>query len=161
MGSDLNQNAKVFKKILARDGHKFTKERQLVLNIVLGSKIHLSVKEIYEKIKSENIGLATVYRTLKLFNQLGIVKEININGASFYEMKIFSGNPLHIHFKCEKCNSIIDVYSENINFDYIKLNSKIEAENHIEINDADIMFTGLCSKCREGLKCQDPQKQEE
>jgi Fe2+ or Zn2+ uptake regulation protein len=161
VGNVVNEEFGAFKNILARHGYKFTRERRLVLSIVLESKIHLSVKEIYKKIKSKNIGLATVYRTLKLFHQLGIVKELNIDGVSFYEMKIFSGNPLHIHFKCENCNNIFDVYSENINFDYIKLNSKIEAENDIEIKDADIMFTGLCSKCRGELKCQGPQKLEE
>ncbi len=80
---------------------------------------------------------------------------------NYYKMKIFSGKPLHIHFKCYKCNSIIDIDSQNLNFDYLKLNKRIEEESNVEIYDSDIMFIGLCSKCREDLKCQDQQNLEE
>lgn len=142
-----------FKKILEKSGYKLTLGRRIVLITILDSKTHLNVKEIYEKTKEKHIGFATVYRTLKIFNELGIVKEININGISYYELKIFSGKPLHIHFKCSKCNNIIDIYSQNLNFDYIKLNKKVEEENNLEIYDSNIMFIGICSKCRDELKC--------
>ncbi len=150
-----------FKKLLEKNGYKFTMGKRIVLKTILDSKTHLNVKEIYERIKEYQIGLATVYRAIKVFNKLGIVKEININGISYYEMKIFSGKPLHIHFKCFKCNSIIDLDSQSLNFDYLKLNKKVEEENNIVIYDSNIMFEGLCSKCREELKCQDQQNLEE
>ncbi|KOA20153.1 ferric uptake regulation protein [Clostridium homopropionicum DSM 5847] len=150
-----------FKKILEKNGYEFTVQKQKILKIILDSSIHLQAKEIYEKVKEANIGLATVYRALKIFKRLGIVKEININGTSYYEMKIFSGKPLHIHFKCIKCNSIIDIDSRSLNFDYLKLNKKIEEENNLEIYDSNIMFIGLCNKCRGDLKWQDQQNLEE
>lgn len=150
-----------FKKLLEKNGYKFTMGKRIVLKTILDSKTHLNVKEIYEKVREYHIGLATVYRALKVFNKLGIVKEININEISYYEMKIFSGKPLHIHFKCFKCNSIIDIDSQSINFDYLKLNKKVEAENNLEIYDSNIMLVGLCSKCREELKWQDQQNLEE
>ena len=150
-----------FKKLLEKNGYKFTMGRSIVLKTILDSKTHLNVKEIYETIKEYQIGLATIYRAIKVFNKLGIVKEININGISYYEMKIFSGKPLHIHFKCFKCNSIIDLDSQSLNFDYLKLNKKVEEQNNIVIYDSNIMFEGLCSKCKEELKCQDQQSLEE
>lgn len=150
-----------FRKILETKGYKFTLGKQIILKTILDNKTHLNAKEIYEKIKEKNIGLATVYRALKVFNQLGIVKEININGTSYYEMKIFSGKPLHIHFKCYKCNRIIDIDSQNLNYDYLKLNRKIEEENDLEIYDSNIMFLGLCNKCREKLKCEEQQNPKE
>lgn len=150
-----------FQKLLEKNGYKFTMGKRIVLKTILDSKTHLNVKEIYDKIKQHNIGIATVYRALKVFNELGIVKEININGTSYYEMKIFSKKPLHIHFKCLKCNSIIDIDSQSINFDYLKLNKRVEAENNLEIYDSNIILVGLCSRCREELKCQDQQNSEE
>lgn len=152
-----------YRNLMEKSGYKFTNGKKIVLEAVLYSKTHLNVKEIYEiaREKEENIGLATVYRVLKVFNKLGIVKEINISGISYYEMKIFSKKPLHIHFKCIKCNSIIDIDSQGLNFDYLKLNKKVEVENNLEIYDSNIMFVGLCSKCREELKCQGQQNSEE
>lgn len=149
------------KKLLQKNGYKLTLAKRIILKAIIESKNHLNVKEIYERVKRVGIGLATIYRTLKVFSELGIVKEININGTNYYEMKIFSRKPLHIHFKCFKCNSIIDVESQNLNFDYLKLNKRVEAENALEIYDSDIMFTGVCSKCREGLKCQGQRDSEE
>ncbi len=157
----MNNDLIPIKKLLRKNGYKFTLGKRIILEVILKSDIHLNAKEIYEKTKEKNIGLATIYRALKVFNELGIVKEINVNGINYYEMKIFSGKPLHIHFKCYKCNSIIDIDSQNLNFDYLKLNKRIEEESNVEIYDSDIMFIGLCSKCREDLKCQDQQNLEE
>jgi len=151
----MNDDLIYFRKLLKKNGYEFTLQKQLILKTILYYKTHLNAKDIYEKIKEKNIGLATIYRALKVFNKLGIVKEININGISYYEMKIFSGKPLHIHFQCYKCNSIIDIDSQILNFDYLKLNKKIEKEKKLEIYDSNIMFIGLCSKCREESKCQD------
>ena len=145
----MNDDLIPFRKLLGRNGYEFTMQKKIILRTILDNKTHLNAKEIYEKIKEKNIGLATVYRALRVFNKLGIVKEISINRISYYEMKIFSGKPLHIHFKCYKCNSIIDIDSQSLNVDYLKLNKKIETENNLEIYDSNITFIGLCSKCRE------------
>ncbi|MGV8982915.1 Fur family transcriptional regulator [Clostridium sp.] len=144
----MNDDLISFRELLKKNSYEFTIQKQVILRTILDNETHLNAKEIYEKVKDKNIGLATVYRALKVFNELGIVKEININRISYYEMKIFSGKPLHIHFKCYKCNSIIDIDSQRLNVDYLKLNKKIETENNLEIYDSNIMFIGLCSKCR-------------
>lgn len=54
-----------------------------------------------------------------------------------------------MHFKCSKCNDIIDIDDKELNFQYLKLNEKIALNNNLDIYDVNIMFTGLCSKCRE------------
>jgi Fe2+ or Zn2+ uptake regulation protein len=56
-------------------------------------------------------------------------------------MKIFSGKPLHIHFKCSKCDSIIDIDDKLINLEYIKLNKVVEEIGNVEVNDVDIVLT--------------------
>lgn len=157
----MNNDLMSLKKIMEKSGYKFTTGRRTILEAILDSKTHLNVKEIYEKVKEKHVGSATVYRALRVFNELGIVKEININGISYYEMKIFSRKPLHIHFKCYKCNSIIDIDIQSLNLEYLKLNKQIEEENNLTIYDSNIMFIGLCSECREELKCQDQRKLEE
>ncbi|KZL91425.1 ferric uptake regulation protein [Clostridium magnum DSM 2767] len=138
-----------FKKIIESKGYKFTIQKQWVLKAIIESSIHLNAEEIYKKVKNYSVGLATVYRSLKMFNELNIIKEISINSVNYYEMKIFSGKPLHIHFKCIKCNSIIDIDNNSLALDYLRLNNKIEKENNLIVSDANIMLIGLCTKCRE------------
>lgn len=147
----MEKNLKSIKRIVERNGYEFTVQKKVISGIILDSNIHMNAKNIYEKVRHENIGVSTVYRTLKLYTELGIIKEININGISYYEMKIFSENPLHIHFKCYRCDSIIDIDSKKLNLEYLKLNNMVEKENDIEIYDFNIIFSGLCSKCRRDL----------
>lgn len=97
---------------------------------------------------------------MKLFTTIGIVKEINVEGVSYYELKMYSKKPLHIHFQCTKCNSIIDI-DDNIDFEYLKLNKEIEKVQNLEIFDANIMLIGVCNKCREDETWQDLQNAEE
>lgn len=123
-------------------------QKQMILLEIINSKTHLSVKEILERVKKNNVALATIYRSLKLFNELGITKEIIIDNINYYEMKIFNSKPLNIHFKCSRCNKVIDIDNKNLNLEYIKLNKKVEEENNLEANAVDIMLIGLCSTCK-------------
>ncbi|OFI05065.1 peroxide-responsive repressor PerR [Clostridium acetireducens DSM 10703] len=148
----MSENLEYFKNIIQKNGYEFTLQKRIILKTILESKTHLKVKEIYEKIKHKNIGIATIYRNLKVFNELGIVKKLNVNGVSYYEMKIFSKKPLHVHFKCSKCNKIMDIDSLKLNLAYLKLNECVEKENDLEIYDLNIMFVGLCSQCKKKIK---------
>lgn len=145
----MDKNLSLYIKIIKKNGYEFTKQKRIILLELINANTHLSAKEIYEKVKNTNVGLATVYRTMKAFKETGIVKELHINGVNYYEMKIFSGKPLHIHFKCSKCNSIIDIDSKDLNLEYIKLNKMVEEEKDLEVNDVNIMLLGVCSKCKE------------
>lgn len=145
----MNKDFMYFEKLIKNSGYKFTRQIQFVLKTLIESKIHLTAEDIYRIVKKDNVGLATVYRSLNKLKQLNIIKEININGINYYEMKIFSGNPLHIHFKCSKCNSIIDINNKLLNLEFLKLNSNIENEKNLSIFDTDILFTGICDKCKE------------
>lgn len=151
----MDKQLSFYKTLIEKKGYRYTSQKQSILEAIIHSDTHLSVKEIFEKVKHKNIGLATVYRSLKVFEDLGIVKEIITNGKSYYEIKIFSGKPLHIHFKCHKCDRIIDINDYTLDLEYLKLNSKIETKNNLEIHDANFMLVGLCSNCREDEKCLD------
>jgi Fe2+ or Zn2+ uptake regulation protein len=145
----------LIKKLIEKNGFKFTKQRKLILEQFFLADRHLSVEEIYQRLKENNIGLATVYRNVKIFNSIGIVKEIAVDGVSYYELKIYSKKPLHIHFQCVKCNDIIDIDERKVALEYLELNKTVGDINDLEIYDVDIMFIGLCKKCREVNKCQD------
>jgi len=145
----------LIKKLIEKNGFKFTKQRKLILEQFFLADRHLSVEEIYQRLKENNIGLATVYRNVKIFNSIGIVKEIVVDGVSYYELKIYSKKPLHIHFQCVKCNDIIDIDERKVALEYLKVNKAIEDMNDLDIYDVNIMLIGLCKRCREVNECQD------
>ncbi len=144
----LQKNLLWYRELLTRNNIKNTKQKEKILLELMQSSSHLMAEEIYQRVKNDKIGLATVYRSLKLFERLGIVKEIPMDGVKYYELKIYSKKPLHIHFKCSNCNVIIDIDDAEINLDYIKLNQKVEMKRELEVNDVNITLLGLCKKCR-------------
>ncbi|PJI07534.1 MULTISPECIES: Fur family transcriptional regulator [Clostridium] len=137
-----------YRNILASNGCKFTIQKQIILQKLMKSSIHLNAQEIYEKIKYEDIGLATVYRTLKLFCKLGIIEEINIKNINYYEMKSYKNKNLYMHFKCSKCGKILDIDSKKLSLEKLKLKNVIEEEYDLSIHDVNIVFTGICSNCK-------------
>lgn len=141
-----------YKKLIENNNQKFTIQKKIILEEIINVNKHISAKEIYEKVRSRNIGLATVYRALNSFTQIGIIKEVKIDETSYYELKIFGGKPLHVHFKCTKCNKILDIDDKELMLEYIKINKKLENKNSIDIIDADIMLIGICEECRCKIK---------
>jgi Fur family transcriptional regulator, ferric uptake regulator len=150
----MNEEFLSIKRFIQKKGYKFTSQKRIILEELFKSEIHLTAHEIHDNIKNKNVGLATIYRAMNLFTKIGIVKEINVDGISYYELKMYSKKPLHVHFQCIKCNSIIDVDNNNTELKYLKLNKEIEVSENVEIFDANIMLIGLCSKCKEAHKCQ-------
>ena len=145
----------LIRKLIEKKGYRFTKQRKLILEQFFLADRHLSVEEIYQRLKKTSMGLATVYRNVKIFSNIGIVKEIVVDGVSYYELKIYSKKPLHIHFQCVKCNDIIDIDERKVALEYLKVNKAIEDMNDLDIYDVNIMLIGLCKRCREVNECQD------
>ena len=146
-GSVWSNELQKIKSIIERENLKFTIQKQLILEALLSSKEHMTITELHDKLKVNNIGIATLYRNLDSFKNLGIITEINVEGKAYYEMKIFGRKPIHIHFKCTNCGKIMDIEDNKLYHEYLKLNRLIE-ERDLLIYDSVFTFKGICSDCK-------------
>ena len=146
-GSVWSNELQKIKCIIERENLKFTIQKQLILEALLSSKEHMTINELHDKLKVNNIGIATLYRNLDSFKNLGIITEINVEGKAYYEMKIFGRKPIHIHFKCTNCGKIMDIEDNKLYHEYLKLNRLIE-ERDLLIYDSVFTFKGICSDCK-------------
>ena len=143
-------NVECLKDILDEKGFKMTTQRRVVFEI-LAEKVdeHLSPEEIYELIKDRypEMGLATIYRTLQLFEEIGLVYKLNFDDGC-YRYEILSPNSSevhqHHHLICKKCGKIIEVKEDLMN----SLEEIIEKQYNFEIKNHMVKFTGICSQCR-------------
>jgi len=90
---------------------RWTLSRQIVFDFLKRSSSHLSAREIYHALHrfSPGIGLATIYRTLQLLFQLGLIRKISCgDGQSRYELKAQNLTGHHHHLICLGCGRIID-----------------------------------------------------
>lgn len=135
---------------LSDNGYKITTQRSLIYDILMENKDqHLSTEEVYElvKIKNPKMGIATIYRTLQLFEEIGLVYKHNFDdGFSRYEIMSLNSNEVHQHHHllCKECGKIIEVKEDLMN----SLEEIIEKQYNFEILNHVVKFTGICNQCR-------------
>lgn len=141
------QEAKI---ILRKNGCKATAQRIAVLSALANCKDeHLSAEEIYELVKTgcPEIGLATVYRTIQLLLELGLVDRIHLNdGCVRYEIgSLGAGHTKHRHhhlicLECGKVSSFEDDLLE-------ELEAKITNTTGFTIVNHEVKLYGYCKEC--------------
>ncbi len=139
------EKKKAFNNFAAQKGLRSTRQRDVILDIFLSTHQHVSVEELYLKIKASNpgIGNATVYRTLKLFVEAGLAREILLHdGQTRYE-HVMAGEH-HDHLVCTGCSNIIEFENETIE----KLQDEIAALHGFMIRSHKLEIYGLCAECR-------------
>ena len=135
---------KKFREYLQEQGLRYTEQREAVLKKILDTKGHFEIEEIVHKFKIDNVNVsrATIYRTLHILREIGIITEvIKYKNKTIYEVGL---KHHHDHLICRKCGKIIEFHSdelERLQNDLCE-NYKFKPEFHrLEIY-------GLCNRCR-------------
>ncbi len=143
-------------KKLTGCGFRLTAAREIILDILSNTEQHLSAEDIYITVHVNNpeIGLTTVYRTLELFEQIGIVSKFEFgHGRAKYELsEEYSNKKHHHHLICKKCRTIVD-YSGFIEEEreYLqKTEAGLKDKYGFDIENHLIHFYGICPECKKG-----------
>ncbi|NLY42454.1 MAG: transcriptional repressor [Clostridiaceae bacterium] len=141
--------ANELKEQLKENGYKLTTQRRAVLDVILEHENeHLSTEEIYEyvKLKCPEIGLATVYRALLLFDRLELIYKLDFDdGCSRYEINRHKEDHRHHHLICTQCGSVSEVEEDLLE----TLEEEILIKNKFLVKDHRVKFYGYCQACRE------------
>ncbi|CAH2213140.1 Fur family transcriptional regulator [Tepidibacter aestuarii] len=133
---------------LKEEGYKLTPQRRSIVDIMIKNEgKHLNSEEIYDlvKIACPEIGLATVYRTLQLLDDIGAVSKLNLDdGCCRYEINLNDETHNHHHLICKKCNKIMEVEEDLLE----TLEEQIEKNYGFKIFDHDVKFFGMCNSCK-------------
>lgn len=155
MSKEVNIDYNVLKEQLKQKGYKLTPQRRSIVDTIVDSEgKHLTAEEIYDEVKKKcpEIGLATVYRTILLLEQIGIVSKIHLNdGCSRYELVHSDETHRHHHLICNKCNNVIEVEDDLLE----DLEEEIQTKYDFKILDHSVKFYGYCSKCQEEMEKQE------
>lgn len=137
------------KEQLKVKGYKLTPQRRAVVNIVLENKgNHLTAEEMYDLVKKDcpEIGLATIYRTVQLLEEIGILCKINLDdGCNRYELLDDEEMHHHHHLICRKCGKVVEVEEDLL--DTIEKN--VEDKYKFKIENHSVKFLGICNECLE------------
>ena len=135
-----------FKTLLKNNSLKFTIQREVILETLYNSDIHLTPESLHhliqEKYPDLNTGIATIYRTLSLLEDSGVVTSISFGAqGKKYEL---GAKKHHDHLICTVCGSITEFVDEEIeNRQY-----KITEELGFKMSDHSMQIYGICKKCQ-------------
>lgn len=137
------------KQQLQSQGYKLTPQREATVRVLLeNEEDHLSAEDVFMLVKEKapEIGLATVYRTLELLNEMHVVEKLNFgDGVARYDLRTESSKHHHHHLICIQCGSVSEIMEDWL----LPLEEKLEREFGFTVHDHRLDFQGICSKCHE------------
>ena len=123
-----------------------TPERFAILDVVFSHNDHFGVETIFAEMEenSYHVSRSTVYNTMELFCDCGIVRKHQFGTQkALYEKVVSSGN--HHHLICRKCNKVIPFTDDLLD----DLEHHIEEVTGFHVLDHELKFYGFCRDCME------------
>jgi Fur family ferric uptake transcriptional regulator len=134
----------LFLRELRERGFRMTPQREMVLSALHQVDGLVTVEDLHHRVQqvSTSVDISTVYRTLDLLQQLGLVAFVDSgDGQRVYELR--AGHGRHVHLVCRDCGAVIGADMDL--FD--ALSDAIRQRYGYEMTLDNLSFTGLCARC--------------
>ena len=133
----------VLKQHLTKHSLKLTRQREFILGTFLKME-HVTAEQMYHLLakKDPHIGLATIYRTLKLLCDTGLAQERHFGSQTQFDNVSHKGH--HDHLICTSCGAIVEFQNCQIE----QLQEEVANRNGFTIKTHKLELYGLCSKCQ-------------
>ncbi|MCL2330289.1 MAG: transcriptional repressor [Phycisphaerae bacterium] len=142
---DMSAAEAVFRAYLHDRGLKYTPERRMLLEEILRTHEHFEAEQLLIDMRQagKRVAKATIYRTLPLLVECGIVKQLQLGGKmARYEHVL--GHAPHDHLVCRQCGQIIEFDSSQV----ADLRDAIARQHGFEPSGHRFQIMGLCSNCK-------------
>lgn len=139
---ELESDMDLFRSRCASRSLACTHQRWVIYRALMCSVEHPSPESIYEQVRREvpSISLATVYKTIKTFVEVGLVREVSPEHAT---VRLDANLEPHHHFICLRCKAIHDLREEDI--EPVRLRRGLPNGFRAERTTVEVL--GLCPMC--------------
>jgi len=120
---------------------KKTRTRETIIKLLKNTTSPLSASDIFDILKTENVTLSSIYRTLDTFYKENmLIKDLDHNGTAIYTLHKDSHNH---YLECKSCHKQI-----KLDFcPYHKINSTIKKDYNFIVDEKNLVIYGLCNDC--------------
>ncbi len=143
------EEKRVFEDHLKRVALKHSHQRDVILDEFLRHHAHLSMEDLYQLARRQDarIGFTTVFRTMKLFKEAGIAREVVLaDGISRFEHNY--KHPHHDHLICTSCNKTVEFFVPEIE----DLQERVAKKYRFRMKNHVMVLYGLCRECERAAK---------
>ncbi|MFN2272896.1 MAG: Fur family transcriptional regulator [Anaerolineae bacterium] len=134
-------------------GRRWTSQRRLILGVLEESDIHLDAETLFVRAKTRDsdISLATVYRTLAVLKEMGLVEEHRL-GEEHAHFEAVRDQP-HYHFVCLGCGRVIEFDAPQM----AQVERDVSEREGVCVTNIHLRMSGYCAQCQEtmGGQCGD------
>src|SRR6202049_1950590 len=130
-------------EMLRKRGYRLTPQRHMILSVIQEADEHLSIEQITDRVQILNpyVSLSTIYRTLELLRELGLVRENHMPGEQpRYEA---AEGQAHHHLVCRRCHATIHLDAALLG----NLNEQLQEQYHFHNLTLDLVAAGYCDAC--------------
>ena len=135
----------LFAEFLQRKGLKTTRERTALLDEIFSAHRHFDADDLVARMreKGKKISRATVYRTLELLHECGLVGRVRLNEEKYRYERLHKGEH-HDHLMCTSCRKVIEFNEPRIE----KLQDDVCKRYGFVATSHSHQIWGLCANCR-------------
>jgi Fur family ferric uptake transcriptional regulator len=132
-----------FREFLEIRGEKLTEPRRILIRHVFDAHKHFDADELVAELRhsGRQVSRATVYRTLRLLVEAGLLRELRLTNRTAYEHDY--GYPSHDHLHCTECNRIVEFDNEELR----RLRDTVSREHGFRPVNHRFVITGICRDC--------------
>jgi len=143
MNEKMNEH-EIFRRFLKSEGLRFTSEREIILNEAFSIHEHFEAEDLVFSIRrhGHRVSKATVYRTLALLVQCGLLREVIFGERHSHYEHVF-GHKHHDHLICVNCGKIIEFSDETIE----RLQKSVCGQYRFELVRHRLEIMGTCEDC--------------
>ena len=125
-------------------GRRLTSQRCLILDVLETSDEHLHAEALYNQAKTldPNISLATVYRTLAVLKEMGLVEEHRLGQEHGHYESVRRGP--HYHFTCLGCGKVIEFSTPLVT----QITHELVEREGVCVIGAHLHLSGYCTQCQ-------------
>ena len=134
----------IFIDFLKEHNLRWTPQRKSILKVFLQLEGHVPIDDLHKKIRSEDptIGIATLYRTMKLLIDSGLAEMHTFNERTTYE-RLYQVNH-HDHLICKICGKTVEFEHPLIE----KYQQEVCERHGFALKSHRMELFGVCSKCQ-------------
>ena len=134
----------IFIDFLKEHNLRWTPQRKSILKVFLQLEGHVPIDDLHKKIRSEDptIGIATLYRTMKLLIDSGLAEMHTFNERTTYE-RLYQVNH-HDHLICKICGKTVEFEHPLIE----KYQQEVCERHGFALKSHRMELFGVCSKCK-------------
>jgi Fur family ferric uptake transcriptional regulator len=130
---------------LRQKARRITGPRQAILRILAERRSPMSSKELFERLDKGDCNLATIYRSLHLLEELGLVKRFDFgDSVARYELMTSEADGHHHHLVCTQCSGVVEIED----CFPAELEQKISRRNGFKGVTHKLEFFGVCPRCQ-------------